>query len=136
MDTITRRDLFIVKGAYKLTEEDHNRFVPKIEHMIKKGKIRILLGLKNLYEWTGSPACEDTKFRLNRFSEIKRLARVGEKMFEKAMTVFCKAFSTAEIRFFEHDEFIQAKKGLKFNKKNAKEVNDKNDYLQSDKSSR
>lgn len=116
-ETITRQVL-LVEASEKITEEDYDRFVPKIEKMMEKGKIRILFELQNFGGWTASAAWEDTKFGVKHFNDIERLAIVGEKTLEKGMAAFCKAFTSAEIKFFNHDELNEAKKwiGIKKNK--------------------
>lgn len=123
------REVLIVKATDKLTEEDYERFVPKIESMIDKGKIRILFHLIDFSGWTASAAWEDTKFGVKHFNDIERLAIVGEKMLEKGMAMFCKAFTTAEIKFYNHDEIKKAEKWIGINEKGTKEVKEENDNL-------
>lgn len=40
--------------------------------------------------------------------DIERLAIVGEKNWEKGMATFCKPFTIAKVRFFEHDRKTEA----------------------------
>jgi hypothetical protein len=94
----------------KLTKEDYQQFVPRLEKDISEnGKIRILFQMDNFHGWQAAALWEDIKFDMKHFSDIERLAMVGDKKWEKGMAVFCKPFTTAKIRFFTPDEIEQAK---------------------------
>ena len=41
-------------------------------------------------------------------SHIERLALVGEKRWEAGMAVFCKPFTTAEVRYFDESKAEEA----------------------------
>ena len=97
----------------KLTKEDYQHFVPRIEKDIQEnGKVRILFQMKDFHGWKAAALWEDIKFDWKHFSDIERLAMVGDKQWEKGMSVFCKPFTTAKIRFFNPDEIEQAKSWL------------------------
>jgi len=51
---------------------------------------------------------EDTKFAVHHFRDIERLAVVGETKWQEGMTVFCKPFTTATIRYFDHSKASEA----------------------------
>jgi hypothetical protein len=94
----------------KLTKEDYHQFVPRLEKDIQqKGKIRILFEMQDFHGWQVAALWEDIKFDIKHFSDIERLAMVGEKKWEKGMSLFCKPFTTAKVRFFSPDEIEQAK---------------------------
>ncbi len=97
----------------KLTKEDYQQFVPRLEKDIKEnGKIRILFQMQNFHGWEMSALWEDLKFDMKHFSDIERLAMVGDKKWEKAMSVFCKPFTTAKINFFESSDIEKAQTWL------------------------
>ncbi|MGD0412670.1 MAG: STAS/SEC14 domain-containing protein [Verrucomicrobiota bacterium] len=52
------------------------------------------------------------KFDLRHFADIERLAMVGEKKWEKKMSVFCKPFTTARIRYFDRASIADAQAWL------------------------
>lgn len=106
------RVVLIIKAKQKLTEKDYDKFVPEIEELIKKGKIRILLDLEDFDGWTASAAWKDTTFGVKHFNDIERLAIVGDEILEKGMAVFCKAFTTADIKFFNRNQMDEAKKWI------------------------
>lgn len=99
-----------VRLTGKLTKDFYQEFVPTVERQIEEhGKIRILLEMHDFHGWTASALWEDIKFDLKHFSDIQRLAIVGETKWEKGMAVFCKPFTTAKVRYFDHAQFDEAK---------------------------
>jgi len=97
----------------KLTKEDYQLFVPRIEKDIQEnGKVRILFQMQDFHGWEMSALWEDIKFDMKHFKDIERLAMLGDKKWEKGMSSFCKPFTTAKIRFYTPDEIDQAKKWL------------------------
>jgi hypothetical protein len=101
--------LLEVKLTGKLTNEDYEHFVPKVESLIKEhGKLRILVQMHDFQGWAGGALWQDIKFDLKNFRHIERLALVGEKSWEHGMAVFCKPFTTATIQYFDRSEVEQA----------------------------
>lgn len=86
----------------KLEASDYDFFIPEIEQQIDQyGKINLLVELKNFQGWTLGAAWEDTKFGIRHFNDIKRLAIVGDQNWEKGMAFFAKAFTMAEVKYFD-----------------------------------
>jgi len=86
----------------KLTAEDYESFVPKVESMVReKGRIRILMKMHDFHGWEMAAAWEDTKFGARHFHDIERLAMVGEKAWQHGMAMFCKPFTKATVRYFD-----------------------------------
>ena len=84
----------------KLTKSDYEDFVPEVESALNEhGKVRMLVRLVDFGGWSAGGLWEDIKFDLRHFSDIERLAIVGDKGWEAAMAVFCKPFTTAKIRY-------------------------------------
>ena len=95
-------NIVAIKISGKLEKEDYDIFVPELEDAIKRhGKIRLLLELEDFHGWTTGALWEDTKFDVRHFNDIERLAILGDKAWEKGMAVFCKAFTTADIRYYD-----------------------------------
>jgi hypothetical protein len=98
-----------VKVKGKLTEEDYEQFVPETERLIDEhGKIRVLFEMEDFHGWDAGALWEDIKFDVKHFSDIERLAFVGDRTWEKGMSVFCRPFTTAKIKFFEPEQRQQA----------------------------
>jgi hypothetical protein len=97
----------------KLAHEDYQHFVPEFERLVKKnGKIRVLFEMADFHGWDGSAIWDDIKFDLKHFTDIERLAMVGEKKWEKGMSMFCKPFTTAKIRYFDRACYEEARAWL------------------------
>jgi hypothetical protein len=97
-----------VRVTGKLSHEDYQGFVPAFERLVKKhGKIQVLFEMADFHGWAAAALWDDVKFDLKHFSDIERLALVGDKRWERGMSVFCRPFTKASIRFFP-SEAIQA----------------------------
>lgn len=97
----------------KLEKSDYKMFVPRIESLIQiYGKVRLLLYLKAFQGWSAGALWEDVKFDARHFNDIERLAIVGESTWHERMAAFCKPFTTAEIKYFEHDQLPTARQWI------------------------
>lgn len=95
----------IVSLTGKLTKQDYELFVPELERLIEEhGRVRMLIELLDFHGWTAGALWEDTKFAARHFSDIERLAIVGESAWEKGMAAFCKPFTRAEVKYFDVGE--------------------------------
>jgi flavodoxin len=97
----------------KLVKADYEVFVPEVERLIKQhGKICMLVGMHDFHGWTAGAMWEDFKFDMKHFTDIGRLALVGETKWEKGMATFCKPFTTAKIRYFDQSAISEAREWL------------------------
>lgn len=100
----TVNNVIRLKVTGKLTKEDYQTFVPELEKWIEQhGKIRILFDMVDFHGWTLSAGWEDTKLAFKHFSDIERVALVGDKAWEHGMAIFCNPFTAARIRYFDHE---------------------------------
>jgi len=105
-----------VRVSDKLVHEDYQQFVPEFERLVKQhGKIRVLFEMADFHGWEGAALWDDFKFDLKHFSDIERLAMVGDRKWEKGMSVFCKPFTSAKIRYFDHAAIAEARAWLEAN---------------------
>ena len=101
--------IVIITATGKLTKEDYEQFVPKIEQHIKTfTKIRMVFIMKDFHGWEVAALWQDMKFDLKHFRHIERLAMIGDKKWEKGMSVFCKPFTTAKVHYFDSEESDKA----------------------------
>ena len=106
--------LLIISASGKLTKDDYKHFVPKIEELIRKfGKIRVVFEMRDFHGWDAGALWEDIKFDIRHFSDIESLALVGNKKWEKGMSVFCKPFTKARIKYFDLTELYKAYEWIK-----------------------
>lgn len=97
----------------KLVAADYEHFVPEFERLVAlHGKLRVLFDMTDFHGWTLGAVWADTKFGVHHFSDIERLAMVGDKQWEEGMAVFCKPFTKAKIQYFDRGDRAEAKKWL------------------------
>jgi SpoIIAA-like len=102
-----------VRATGKLAKEDYEHFVPLAESLIAKhGKIRVLFEMHDFHGWEAGALWDDIKFDVKHFRDIERLSLVGESKWEKGMSVFCKPFTTAKIKYFDIKDIDQARTWL------------------------
>jgi len=97
----------------KLVKADYEMFLPAVERLVKQhGKIRMLVELHDFHGWKAGALWEDIKFDIKHFADIERLAITGEAKWEKGMAFFCKPFTTAKVRYFDHTKTAEAREWL------------------------
>jgi SpoIIAA-like len=102
--------LLLIRISGKLHKHDYQQFVPIVEKAVREhGKIRMLVEMRNFHGWDIGALWEDVKFDAKHFSDIERLAIVGDSRWEKLMAAFCKPFTTATIRYFPSEKLAEAR---------------------------
>jgi SpoIIAA-like len=105
--------ILCVHVSGKLAKADYEYFVPEFDRLVRQhGKLRVLFDLTGLHGWTAGALWEDTKFATNHFSDIERLAVVGDKKWQEGMATFCKPFTKATVKYFDHADAAGAQKWL------------------------
>jgi hypothetical protein len=102
----------------KLTHEDYEQFVPKVERMVAQhGHIRVLMDMVDFHGWDAEALWDDTKFTFKHFCDITHIAMVGDKTWEKVMSAICVPFTAAEIRYFDWSQLGEARAWLEVPRK-------------------
>lgn len=102
--------LLVVKITGRLVKDDYSQFVPAVDRLVnRQGKIRMLVEMHDFHGWTAGALWEDCKFGLHHLRDIERLALVGETRWEKGMATFCKPFTAAQVRYFDHTQAAEAR---------------------------
>lgn len=97
-----------VSGTLAVVDYEH--FVPEFERLLRlHGTLRVLFDMTGLHGWTAGAVWEDTKFATHHFSDIDRLAVIGEKKWQEWMATFCKPFTKATVRYFDHADAAEAR---------------------------
>ncbi len=105
--------LLIVHVSGKLEKADYDHFVPEFERLLRQhGKLRVLFDMAGFHGWDASALWEDIKFDIKHFADIERLAMLGETKWQEGMAKFCKPFTRASIRYFDHVDAVAARKWL------------------------
>jgi hypothetical protein len=106
--------ILVVGLSGKLTKQDYEHFVPEVERLIKQhGKLRLLVRMHDFHGWSMGALWEDIKFDVKHFSDIERIAFVGDKKWEAAMAAFCIPFTRASIRYFDESKAEEAHDWIK-----------------------
>lgn len=109
----SRGKILAVHVSGKLAKADYKHFVPEFERLARlHGKLRVLFDMTRFHGWDGGALWEDIKFDIRHFADIERLAMVGEKKWQHGMATFCKPFTKATIRYFDHAHAAEARKWL------------------------
>ncbi len=99
-----------VRASGKLTKEDYERFVPLTKGSLSNStKSACCSKCTTFIGWEAGALWQDVKFDLKHFSDIERLAIVGESKWEKGMAAFCRPFPTAKIRYFDIKDIALAR---------------------------
>jgi hypothetical protein len=99
-----------VHATGTLTRNDYLKFLPEVERISREaGKLRFLVSLSDFHGWDSGALWEDIKFDVRHYSDIERLAIVGDKKWEQWMSTFCRPFTTATIRYFDQSKIQDAR---------------------------
>ncbi|MEJ2638191.1 MAG: STAS/SEC14 domain-containing protein [Desulfosarcinaceae bacterium] len=102
-----------LKINQKLDKEDYENFVPLLETQMQASiPIRILFELHAFKGWTAGALWEETKFAAKHFSDIERIAVVGESRWKNGIKLFIKPFTAAKVRFFDMQALDQARQWI------------------------
>ncbi len=105
--------VLVVHVSGKLVAADYEHFVPEFERLVGlHGKLQVFFDMTHFHGWTAGALWEDTKFAMHHFRDIDRLAVVGDKKWQEGMTTFCKPFTKATVRYFDHADAAEARKWL------------------------
>jgi hypothetical protein len=105
--------ILVVHVSGKLVKEDYENFVPEFERLAREhGELRLLFDMSGFHGWEAGAMWEDIKFAAKHFADIERLAMIGETRWQHGMATFCKPFTRAAVRYFDHAEGAEARKWL------------------------
>ena len=105
--------VFAVHVSGKLEKSDYEKFVPEFERLVQlHGKLSVLFDMTGFHGWDAGAMWEDTKFAIKHFTDIERIAMVGDKKWQHGMATFCKPFTKATICYFDHADAAEARKWL------------------------
>lgn len=103
-----------VQMTGRLSKTDYEQFVPAVDALIRQhGRIRMLIEMHDFHGSTGGALWQDIKFDARHFNDIERIAMVGETKWQHGMSVFCKPFTTAKIRYFDQGATEEARVWLR-----------------------
>lgn len=108
--TEVREKVLEIQVTGKLVRQDYEKFVPETERLIRQyAKIRILMVMRDFRGWDAGALWEDIKWDAKHFNEVERVAIVGEKKWQEWLAAFCKPFTRATVRYFDHQKLDEAR---------------------------
>ncbi len=106
---VREENIFAFKATGKLTDEDYQKFLPELTTLIHKyGPISLLVELDDFHGWECKAAWDDSNFGKQHDKDFIRIAIVGEKHWQKWMTMISNVFTKTKIQFFSRDELQNA----------------------------
>ena len=101
----------------KLEESDYRIFRPLAEDRIREhGTVSLLVRVSDFQGWTPSAMWEDLKFDVAHYSDVSRLALVGDEPGTKWMAWVSKPFTRADVAHFPEDKLEQARRWIRMPK--------------------
>ena len=101
--------VLVIQVSGKLVKADYEHFIPEFERRIERPEtLRLLFDMTDFHGREVSAMWEDAKFGIRHFADIERMAMVGETRWQPGMTIFCKPFIRAAVRYFDHTDLPQA----------------------------
>jgi hypothetical protein len=112
-----RRDesgkFLVVHATGKLVEADYRDLEPQFERLAPRSeKLRLLFDMTGLHGWDAGAAWEDIKFDFRHFSDIERLAIVGEKPWQHGLATLFSPFTRATTKYFDDTKRAEAAEWL------------------------
>lgn len=100
---VTEGNTIAIRASGKLTHEDYQDFLPQLEAEIQRqGQVSVLFELDNFSGWTLDAAKDDFKFGLQSREALERIAIVGDKSWERWMTLMMKPFVPSDkVAYFQ-----------------------------------
>ena len=96
-----------------MTKESYQIFAPAVDELVvEHGKLRILFEMRDFHGWTMGAMREDVKFDYRHWHDIEKLAVVGESKWEAGMAALCKPFTSANIKYVDHEKLHDAQTWL------------------------
>ena len=107
----TNSHVVSLKATGRLSAADYSQFVPRIERMIdQQGKISLLFEMADFHGWNVRGAWADLRFGVRHRKDLKRVAMVGDRKWERWMSFLCARLTTAEVRYFDCGDLTEARR--------------------------
>ncbi len=102
-------NVVVIKATGLLTDYDYNKFIPKLEEIIKlRGSVSVLVEFEGFRGWKPKAMWDDFKLGFKHDGDFKKIAVVGEKARHHVFTDIVKAFSSGKVHYFDHDKIQKA----------------------------
>ncbi|GAB2533511.1 SpoIIAA family protein [Rufibacter soli] len=97
-----------VKGT--LGKAEYEVMLPALEEKIAEhGKLNLYWEMTGLDHWSAEGLWEDLKFDVKHVNSFLKIALVGDKAWEKNLTALMKPFTSAQVKYFDHQNRDEAR---------------------------
>lgn len=105
--------LVSVKATGKITDEDHEEFIPWMEGRIEQwGRLRMLFEMEDFHGWDLHSMWHEFRFESRHKKDLKRVAVVGEEKWERWASKISGFFTSTDVRYFDRDQIGEARAWL------------------------
>lgn len=102
-------NIYAVRVSGKLHHEDYQKFLPELEALlVPNEKIALLIELDDFHGSDLSAIKDDISFGLKHNDSFEKVAIVGEKKWQRWMTLFSSPFLKGDIKYFNRAELQDA----------------------------
>jgi hypothetical protein len=102
-------NIVIVRATGRLTKQDHAQFAERMELVIERwGRLRMMFVMEDFDGWDPASAWEELKFELKHRRNLKRVAVVGEKTWERWAARFSELFTGTDVKFYDSSQADEA----------------------------
>jgi hypothetical protein len=105
-----------IKLEFKIEDNlkiaDYEKLVGILEPLTTKRKVSLLIVLVNFQGWNDDDFEKYAQFAAKYFEKIDRIAVVGEQTWIKGISIFCKPFVRAKVRYFSPFELENAREWI------------------------
>ena len=105
--------LLVLRLVGTLIKADYEIFTPEFERLVRReGRLRVLIDMTG-YQGLGAGAWwDEIKFDFKHFSDIEKLAVVGDKKWQHTLATFSQPLTQAEVRYFDVSDTAEVRQWL------------------------
>lgn len=118
-------NIYAVRVSGKLHHEDYQSFLPELEKLIDGEDIALLIELDDFHGADLTALKDDFNFGVKHADSFEKLAIVGDKKWQKWMTLLSSPFMKGEIKFFNREDLQNAWDWLRIKKHTNDELADR-----------
>ena len=109
-ESLRASNVVLVRASGRLTDEDYQQFVSKFEKLIQdRAKLCLLFEMVDFRGWDLHGAWDDLKFGLRHSKDLRCIAMIGQKRWQRWMSRLCGWFTTVPVRYFDHKHMRNAR---------------------------
>jgi hypothetical protein len=105
--------LLVLHLIGNLVKSDYETLIPEFERLVRREvRVRVLIDMTKYQSLAAGAWWEEIKFDFKHFSDIERLAVVGDKKWQHTMATLSQPLTQAEVRYFDVSDTAEARQWL------------------------